>query len=84
MGSWRLLYIFIHIELVVHLLAYKRSLDRYFEHNITTVTIIKVNSYFLLIIIKKQEGSHVMSRASHAVEVDSNPNLSMTSPIRVG
>ena len=45
MSSWGLLHMSIHIELIIHLLAHRRSLDEYFEHNITTVTVIVVYKY---------------------------------------
>lgn len=45
MGSWGLLHMSIHIELIIHLLAHRRSLNEDFEHNITTITIIIVYKY---------------------------------------
>lgn len=45
MNRWRLLYIFINIELVIHLLTHRRSLDEDFEHNITSVTMRLVYKY---------------------------------------
>lgn len=81
MGGWGLLHMSIHIELVIHLLAHRRSLHEDFEHNITTITEIIVYKYvspMSLAIFEIHERSHSMSRASHAVEVDPDPNLPMT------
>ena len=94
MGRWGLLHVFIHIELVVHLLAHRRNLDEDFEHNITAGH-CDIGVYKVYVISDKpnleNHESLSMSRASHTVDVDPNPNPPMTcyrslitSPSRVG
>lgn len=41
MGGWGLLHTSVHINLVIHMLTHGCSLDEYFEHNITSFTMIK-------------------------------------------